>query len=100
MSDRAWPTRSISALFIAARRAPLWEIVFPLAAIAVLGYTIYKNVQGVPFPYDRFPFWVAGWLVVALVFIMAAPKLVRRIGVALVHDAELDDAGVATESAP
>ena len=91
---------AIRYLFIAARRAPLWEIVIPLLGIAFLVYTIYKNVQGVPFPYDRFPFWVAGWLVVALVFIVVAPKLIRRIGVALVHDAGLDDATVAGEPAP
>jgi amino acid transporter len=90
---------AIRFLFIAARRAPLWEIVIPLLGIAFLVYTIYKNVQGVPFPYDRFPFWVGGWLVVGLVFILLAPKLARRIGAALVHDAELDDASVAAEPA-
>ena len=91
---------AIRYLFIAARRAPLWEIVIPLLGIAFLVYTIYKNVQGVPFPYDRFPFWVAGWLVVALVFIVVAPKLIRRIGVALVHDAGLDDASASGEPVP
>jgi amino acid transporter len=84
---------AIRYLFIVARRAPLWEIVVPLIAIAILIYTIYKNVQGVPFPYDRFPFWVAGWLLVGAIFILLAPGLARRIGAALVHDAELDDSG-------
>jgi amino acid transporter len=88
---------AIRWLFVAARRAPLWEIIFPLAALVVLGYTIYKNVQGVPFPYDRFPIWVGGWLLVGGVFILLAPKLARTIGAALVHDAELDDAQTGPE---
>jgi amino acid transporter len=83
---------AIRYLFIAARRAPVWEIVFPLAGIAFLGYTIYKNVQGVPFPYDRFPFWVAGFLVVGLIITLATPALTRRVGKALVQDAGLEDA--------
>ena len=80
----------IRYLFIAARRAPVWEIVFPLAGIAFVIYTIYKNVQGVPFPYDRFPFWVAGWLLLGLIFIVLAPKLARRIGEGLTRDAGLE----------
>ena len=46
---------AIRFLFIRARRAPLWELAFPLLGIAFLVYTLYKNVQGVPFPYSRFP---------------------------------------------
>jgi len=67
---------AIRYLFVAARRAPLWEIVIPLLGIAFVIYTIYRNVHGVPFPYDKFPFWVAGWLVVGLAFILLAP--IRR----------------------
>jgi amino acid transporter len=81
---------AIRYLFISARRAPMWEIVIPLAGIAFLIYTIYRNVHGVPFPYDRFPFWVAGWLLVGLIFIVFAPKLARRIGQALTRDAGLE----------
>jgi amino acid transporter len=88
---------AIRYLFIAARRAPLWEIVIPLIGIAFVIYTIYRNVHGVPFPYDKFPFWVAGWLVVGLAFILLAPKLARRIGEALTRDAGLEDAAPATE---
>jgi len=86
---------AIRYLFIAARRAPVWEIVFPLAGIAFLVYTIYKNVQGVPFPYDRFPFWVAGFLVIGLIIVLATPALAKRVGQALVQDA-----GLATAPAP
>ncbi|MGN6872430.1 MAG: APC family permease, partial [Solirubrobacteraceae bacterium] len=90
-------TGAIRYLFIVARRAPLWEIVFPLLGIAFIIYTIYKNVQGVPFPYDRFPFWVAGWLVVGAAFIVLAPALARRIGEGLTRDAGLEDAAPAGE---
>jgi len=65
--------------------------VFPLAGIAFLIYTIYKNVQGVPFPYDRFPFWVAGFLLIGLIIALAAPALARRVGEALVRDAGLEE---------
>jgi amino acid transporter len=89
---------AIRYLFVAARRAPLWEIVFPLLGIAFIVYTIYKNVQGVPFPYDRFPFWVAGFLAVGLIIVLATPALARRVGQALVHDAGLDEAAPAPAS--
>jgi amino acid transporter len=83
-------TGAIRYLFVSARRAPLWEIVFPLAGIAFVIYTIYRNVHGVPFPYNKFPLWVGGWLVIGLAFILLAPKLARRIGDALTRDAGLD----------
>jgi amino acid transporter len=71
---------AIRYLFIKARRAPLWELVFPVLAIIVIGYTLYKNVHGVPFPYNRFPFYVAGWLVVGLLIVLLWPGLSARIG--------------------
>jgi amino acid transporter len=88
-------TGAIRYLFIVARRAPVWEIVFPLIGIAFVIYTIYRNVHGVPFPYDRFPYWVAGWLIVGLAFIVLAPRLARRIGEGLTRDAGLDGAEAA-----
>jgi hypothetical protein len=66
--------------------------VIPLIAIAFIVYTIYKNVQGVPFPYNRFPFWVGAFLLVGLIITLATPKLARRVGEALVHDAGLEEA--------
>jgi len=70
--------------------------VFPLVGIAFLIYTIYKNVQGVPFPYDRFPLVVGVWLAIGLVIALATPTLARRIGAALVRDAGLENAPEAT----
>ena len=77
---------AIRHLFIRARRAPIWEITFPILGIAVLGYTLYKNVQGVMFPYNRFPFWVAGWLVIGLLIVLLWPGLAQRIGVSLTRE--------------
>ena len=70
-------------LFIAARRAPLWQIVIPIVAIAFLGFTIYKNIEGTAFPYDRFPFVVGAWLLVGLAIAFAFPGLARSIGAGL-----------------
>ena len=69
----------------------MWEIIIPLLGIVFLGYTLYKNVQGVPFPYSRFPLWVGIWLVVGLGIILAAPRVARRIGESLAREAGLQD---------
>lgn len=82
---------AIRYLFVAARRAPLYEIVIPLLGIGFLGYTIYKNVVGVSFPYNRFPIVVGVWLIVGLVIVVATPGLARRIGTSLAREAGLDD---------
>jgi amino acid transporter len=81
---------AISHLFVRARRAPLWEIVIPLLGIAFLVYTLYKNVQGVAFPYSRFPLVVGIWLAIGLAIVVASPKLARRIGVSLARDEGLE----------
>jgi amino acid transporter len=84
---------AISYLFIAARRAPWYEIVCPVIGIAFLGYTLYKNVSGVAFPYSRFWIVVAVWLVVGLAIVLGSPGLARQIGRSLARDegVELDD---------
>jgi amino acid transporter len=74
---------AIRFLWIGARRAPLWQIPIPLIAIAILVYTIDKQVSGQTFPYDRFPWVVAGWLALSLVVVLAAPGLARRLGAGL-----------------
>ncbi|HWF34536.1 MAG TPA: APC family permease [Solirubrobacteraceae bacterium] len=89
---------AIRHLFIRARRAPLWEIVFPLLGIAFLVYTLYKNVQGVAFPYSRFPLVVGIWLAVGLAIVVASPRLAHRIGVSLARDEGLEPPGEATSS--
>lgn len=63
---------------------PAWQVVLPIAAIVVLGYTLYRNVY--PYPSGD-PKWypvVAGiWLLVAVVAVVAAPRTARRLGEAL-----------------
>jgi amino acid transporter len=87
---------AIRFLFGRVRRAPMWQIVVPLIAIAFLGYTIYKNIKGATFPYDRFPIVVAIWLLVGLVIVIALPGLARRIGAGLAREEGM----AADEAAP
>jgi amino acid transporter len=71
---------AIRFLFVVARRAPRWQIVIPIVAIAFLGYTIYKNIHGTSFPYNRFPIVVAIWLVIGASITVVFPGLARSIG--------------------
>ncbi len=61
---------------------PMWQIVIPIAALVVLGYTIYRNV--IPYPTEGPPRWfpivAGGWLLLAVIVVVAAPQLARRIG--------------------
>ncbi|MCP9211398.1 APC family permease [Streptomyces sp. NEAU-Y11] len=62
-----------------------WQIVFPLGALAILGYTLYRSV----FPYPAsgaarwFPVVSGTWVLVAIVAVLAAPAWTRRMGSAL-----------------
>jgi amino acid transporter len=68
------------------RRAPLREIVFPLGALAFLGYVLVESVSGQEFPYTWFPHVVAAWLAVGLAVVLAVPGLATRIGANLAAD--------------
>ena len=61
---------------------PMWQIVIPIAALVVLGYTIYRNV--IPYPTEGsgqwFPIVSGAWLLLAIIVVLAAPGLARRIG--------------------
>jgi amino acid transporter len=60
-------------------RVPGWEIVFPVGGIAFAVYTLYKNVWPVPeYPFDIFPYVVAGWLAVGVCVSVVVPGFVRR----------------------
>jgi len=62
------------------RRAPWWEVVFPLGGIAFAVYTLYKNLWPVPpSPFNVFPYLVAGWLAVGLAAVWLVPGLAGRI---------------------
>jgi len=81
---------AIRHLFIRTRHAPLSEIIFPLLGIAFLIYTLYKNVQGMAFPYSRFPLVVGIWLIIGLGIIVASPRWASRIGASLARDEGLE----------
>lgn len=64
---------------------PMWQIVVPIMALVVLGYTLYRNV--IPYPSSGpgrwFPVVAGAWLVAALVAVLVAPGFARRLGAAL-----------------
>jgi amino acid transporter len=71
---------AIRFLFLARTpRAPRWQIILPGAGTAFVLYTIYKNVIGVAFPYSRFPYIVAAWLVIGLGIVAFSPGLAARV---------------------
>jgi amino acid transporter len=72
-------------LFLAGgRRVPLWEVVFPLGGIGFAVYTLYKNLWPVPaYPFDLFPYVVAGWLAVGLGAVLFVPGLADRVAARL-----------------
>jgi len=63
-------------------RAPMWHLVFPIGALALLGYTVYVNV--IPYPSEGparwFPVAAGGVLVLAVILVLAAPAFARRVG--------------------
>ena len=63
---------------------PMWQIVVPIAAIVVLGYTLYRNVYPYPTGDGRwFPIVAGGWLAAAIIGVIAAPRTARKLGEAL-----------------
>jgi amino acid transporter len=60
---------------------PRWQVVIPLAAVVVLGYTLYRNV--IPYPEGAgfwFPIVAGGWLALAVLVVLATPAVARRVG--------------------
>jgi amino acid transporter len=77
---------AIWLLFVRRRLpVPTWQVVIPLAALALLGYTLYRNV--IPYPTSGparwFPVVGGGWLLVAAVAVLVAPGTARRLGARL-----------------
>jgi amino acid transporter len=66
---------------------PRWQVVVPVLALVVLGYTLYRNVS--PYPsYDDGPaFWfpivAGGWLLAGVIAVLVAPAMAQRAGAAL-----------------
>ena len=64
---------------------PMWQIIVPILALVVLGYTLYRNV--IPYPPSGpgqwFPVVAGVWLLAALVTVLVAPGFAGRLGDAL-----------------
>jgi amino acid transporter len=69
-------------------QVPQWEIVIPLLALVVLGYTLYRNVIPYPTsgPAQWFPVIAGGWIVLAVIAVLAAPGAAKRLGERLAAD--------------
>jgi len=86
---------AIKFLFLSGKkRTKQWEIIIPVAGIALLLYTLYKNV--IPFPTSgaarAFPIVAALWLIVGIVGIVSRPALAAKIGAQLTADENLSEA--------
>jgi hypothetical protein len=72
------------------RQAPLAhpaELLIPVAGLALLGYTVYRNV--VPYPTGAsawLPVVAGAWLAAAVILVMVAPGSSRRLGERMVTD--------------
>jgi hypothetical protein len=94
--------------FSGTRTTPLWEIILPIGAMVVLGYTLYRNV--VPYPTGAgkwLPIAAALWIAFAIAVVVVRPKLAHEAGVRLAVDEGLMAAtdagaiaGVAGEASP
>jgi len=63
---------------------PMWQVIIPVAAVIVLGYTLYRNVYPYPSGDGRwFPIVAGAWLLAAVVGVVCAPKTARRMGEAM-----------------
>lgn len=62
------------------KKAPMWQIIIPLLGGAFVVYTLYKQIVGVSYPYDRFPIAVGIYLLVAVAIMVVAPNIATRVG--------------------
>jgi hypothetical protein len=80
---------------------PMWQVAIPAAAIIVLGYTLYRNVY--PYPAGDgywYPIVAGGWLAVAVLAVIIAPKRARKLGEALSSREGITAETVPAEGAP
>ena len=77
---------AIRLLFLQRRLpVPRWQLVLPLGALVLLGYTLYRNVIPYPptGPARYFPLVAGGWLLLAVLVVVTVPRTTRRLGRAL-----------------
>ncbi len=72
-----------------------WQVIIPLAAIVMLGYTIYRNVY--PYPTEGAAQWLPiiafGWLAIVTIVVLVVPSIPRRLahGMASFESSRTDD---------
>ena len=83
--------------FSGTRSVATWEIVIPIAALLVLGYTLFRNVWPIPDAWvgKALPTICVVWLLLAVLLVVVRPELARRAGAKL-----LVDEGLATGTSP
>jgi amino acid transporter len=63
---------------------PLWQIIVPIAGLIVLGYTLYRNVWPWPGGSAKWiPLTSGIWLAVAVIAVIFAAGMARKLGAAL-----------------
>jgi amino acid transporter len=56
------------------------ELLLPVGGVVVAGYVLYRNLIPVPdYPFNLFPYIVAGWLLLGLAASLGVPGLAERI---------------------
>jgi amino acid transporter len=71
-------------------KSPQWQMIFPIAALAVLLATIYYNVDFGATRAFRWTYYTAGiWVILGVVLVVALPGLARRVGERLSADGGL-----------
>ena len=76
----------IKLLFVDRKmEVPMWEVVIPLAALVMLGYTIWRNVIPYPDanPAQWFPVVAFGWVLLVAIVMLASPGLARKLSLSL-----------------
>ena len=76
----------IKLLFVDRKMAvPRWEVLIPLGALVMLGYTIWRNV--IPYPDGNpaqwFPVVAFGWVVLVAIAMLLSPGPARRLSMSL-----------------
>jgi amino acid transporter len=66
-------------------QVPTWEIVIPLLALVMIGYTIYRNVFPISHvnPTRWFPIVAFGWVILVALVAFLAPGFAQRLSVGL-----------------
>jgi amino acid transporter len=91
---------AISLVFVRRRMlVPQWQVIIPVAAIVVLGYTIYRNV--IPWPTTvaarALPITAGAWIALCVLAVLLLPNIARQLGEQLAVD---EGFAMETEIAP